>query len=90
MSAVHPPACPACCIVKFTVNIARYILANKINKNTFNYIYICLLLCDGAGAAIIGGGGTRPPNILVGGRKGKCPPADGPFSKIFRTYFPFG
>ena len=21
-----------------------------------------------------GDGGTRPPNILVGGRKGKCPP----------------
>jgi len=37
-----------------------------------------------------GDGGKRPPNILVGGRKGKCPPTDCPFSKIFRTYFPFG
>ena len=26
------------------------------------------------GAAIIGETGSRPPNILVGGRKGKCPP----------------
>jgi len=34
-----------------------------------------------SGAAIIGGtGGTRPPNILVGGRNGKCPPTDCPFS----------
>ena len=24
---------------------------------------------------------TRPPNIFVGGRKGKCPPTDCPFSK---------
>ena len=27
-----------------------------------------------AGAAIIGGRGDTSPNILVGGRKGKCPP----------------
>jgi len=31
--------------------------------------------CREAGAAIMGGrGGHVPPNILVGGRKGKCPP----------------
>ena len=30
--------------------------------------------------------GHVSPNILVGGRKGKCPPNDCPFSKIFRTY----
>ena len=35
-------------------------------------------------------GGTRPPTFWFGGRKGKCPPTDCPFSKIFRTYFPFG
>jgi len=29
---------------------------------------------------------TSPPNILVGGRKGKCLPTDCPFSKIFRTF----
>ena len=43
------------------------------------------------GAAIIGGrGDTSPPTSWLGGRKGKCPPTDCPFSKIFRTYFPFG
>ena len=43
------------------------------------------------GAAIIAGtGGTRPPTFWLGGRKGKCPPTDCPFSKIFRTFFPFG
>jgi len=44
------------------------------------------------GAAIIGGrGDTSPPNILVGGdAKVNVPPTDCPFSKIFRTYFPFG
>ena len=44
-----------------------------------------------AGAMIISGTeGTHPPTFWFGGCKGKCPPTDCPFSRIFRTYFPFG
>jgi len=41
MSAVHPPVCPACCIVKFTVNIVHYILANQQIKMEL-YVYFCV------------------------------------------------
>ena len=34
ISVVHPPVCPACCIMKFTVTTVLYILANNTHTHT--------------------------------------------------------
>jgi len=49
-----------------------------------NYVILGLRGGDYRGT----GGHTRPPTFWLGGRKGKCPPTDCPFSKIFRTLTP--
>ena len=68
-----------------TIRILGVEGAGRLSKLMHATTSISLIL-EAAGAAIIGGTeGTRFPNILVGGRKGKCSPTDCPFSKIFRT-----
>jgi len=65
---------------EINANIRRLINSCAAEPASMGLLHV---LCLRAGAVIIAGTGvTRPPNILVGGSKGKFPPpTDCPFSK---------